>query len=292
MSSIKLLIPVLILLFIACHPGKEKNDIKKLSLDISLSKKTYLLNEPIWLDVTLKNISDENIRIYGLCPSCLNGSLSIDMVDSLGKEIRYSGYVYDMVPGKGWILEPQEEYYRCFNLLETNGFINYGLIGAMYLKYLPSGKYRMRAHSWRTYSQELSFEVMEPIGEEKATYDDYINAVITDQNNNDKISFENENIVAYKEDKLVSVYKRLKLFLEKYPNCQYSEKVSWDIDKSTFLEKFPNSGFNESNLRYLTDKMEDSEKINFLYQVIIDYPNTRSCKFAEQMLRMMDKEEK
>jgi hypothetical protein len=41
-----------------------------LKLEISLSKTVYLVGEPIWLDVTLTNTTQDTARMWGLCFPC------------------------------------------------------------------------------------------------------------------------------------------------------------------------------------------------------------------------------
>jgi hypothetical protein len=268
----KSLTMLVVFLLVSATYGATGND-QQLKLEIELSKMIFLVGEPIWLDVTLTNVSTDTVRILGLCLPCRDGSFDIEIEDGDGNVMTYSGPVNVMTSRKGWLIEPNEQYYNCFNLSQFYGSFKNGLIGSTWLRFLPPGKYRVRALYLHTYSQRLEFEVLEPEGEEKQAYDELYNAFLS----------------LFPGRQFDSVIQRLEKLIERFPNSVYIEKAYWHLpDDRGFLQRFPNSGFNESNLRILTSELASEQKREFLEKVIQDYPESRSAKFARQMLKWLE----
>lgn len=246
---------------------------QKLQLEIVLSKKTYLLNEPIWLDVTLTNVSGDTMRIVPLDPPC-QGGVGIELRDSLGNEMPYTGPSILLAPRKGFILDPGEPYYDCFDLLQLYCSSKMkGLINAYFLRFLPPGKYKVRALYRSAFSQEIEFDVIEPTGDEREAY----------QLLHKAFPF----LLDRKSDLMTQTLQEL---INRFPNSVYVEKAHRELfQRSELVEKFPNSGYNQINLKVLTGELAPEEKREFLEKVIQDHPESRSAKFAWQMLKWLEK---
>lgn len=240
-----------------------------LKLEISFSKDSYLVNEPIWIDAILYNISEDTVRVYGLCLPC-QSIFNVEVIDEKGNTLKYTGPVYDMIPGSGWIMHPEESYYKCLNLLDY--FFQYkNLIELVFLKGLKPGRYTVRARYETTNSNEVKFEVKEPERSEKDAYQLVKDAYYSQTK---------------KPDSTSEYFKQL---VNSFPKSAYAEIGYKELylDKK-LLENFPNSGYTERTLERLTDTLSLEQKYEFLHEVINKHPNTRSTKFAEKMLKKLE----
>jgi hypothetical protein len=83
----------------------EKN--QRWDLQIELSKDKYVLREPVWMDVTLTNVSQDTLRSWLGAP-CV-GVFHVHVKDSLGKELQYSGPMFDIVWTEGLLMVAGEQ---------------------------------------------------------------------------------------------------------------------------------------------------------------------------------------
>ncbi|MGB2697981.1 MAG: hypothetical protein WBD28_09025, partial [Candidatus Zixiibacteriota bacterium] len=246
-----------------------KADNTPLKLEIKTSKEVFLRSEPIWIDAILSNISQDTVRVYGLCLPC-QSRFHVEVKDEKGNTLKYTGPVYDMIPGSGWIMHPEESYHKCLNLLDY--FFQYkNLIELVFLKGLKPGTYTVRARYETTNSNEVKFEVKEPEQSEKEAYQLVKDAYYSQTK---------------KPDSTSEYFKQL---VNSFPKSAYAEIGYKELyhDKK-LLENFPNSGYTERTLERLTDTLSLEQKYEFLHKVINKHPNTRSTKFAEKMLKTIE----
>jgi hypothetical protein len=123
------------------------------------------------------------------------------------------------------------------------------------------------------HSNELRFDVEEPAGSEEEAYRLILNAFK----------------IRYKQpDSTSSLLRKL---LEQYPESVYAERALQKLgQRQNLLKRFPNSGFCYNSLRSLTRGMAHDEKREYLNEVKESFAGTRAAKFAEQMLRMLEKQ--
>jgi hypothetical protein len=264
----------LLLLFI-CGVGTAQDKVQEFKLQISLTKDTYLEAEPIWLDVTLINVSQDTARAWGLCLPCQMG-FEVIVLDERGDTLEYNGLLYDMKRGPGWIMKPGETYYNCLDLSEHYGDAPEPLAPMAtftFTKSLKPGKYTVTSsyhiRSQTIESNQVKFEVKPPTGEEKEAY------VLLQ-----------EAYIFYIRSKLDSMTQKLHEINSLYPKSGYAEKACKHLVLDEMLiNNFPNSGFTLSALRAKASRKNEKEKKEFLQRIISNHPETRSAKFAEQMLR-------
>jgi len=159
---------ILVVFLLVSTPFGITGDNHQLQFEIELSKSTFLVCEPIWLDATLTNVSSDTVRIFGFWPPCQGHRYNVELKDRQGNVVPYSGPDYHVVIGEGWTIEPQDEYYGCYNLLEL--FNTYRGLRSFFWQILPPGSYKVRASYENICSQEIEFEVVEPTESEKAAY--------------------------------------------------------------------------------------------------------------------------
>ena len=102
------------------HINSVVAENQKLSLEINLDKNTFLLQEAIWLDITLKNISNDTVSIEQFGPPC-HGLFYIELEDVNGSSMPYTGMINDMRWGPGWLANPNEQYYNCYDITALFG---------------------------------------------------------------------------------------------------------------------------------------------------------------------------
>jgi hypothetical protein len=245
-----------------------------LKLEISLSKQVYLEGEPIWLDCWLTNIGEDTLRTWGLCLQCYWGP-QVLVIDSKGDTLPYTGPHWEVAwrPGTipGFILQPQESDYDCYDLVES--FHQKPSLYSFYLTALDTGEYRVKARYRRAESKEFRFEVKPPEADEAKAY----------QLLKDALGF-----LISRNDSLE--HQSLTELLAKYPSSVYAPKACRLLFRwEDILDRYPDSGFSENAIRNLTGEksgMTEEEKKEFLQKIIKKHPETRSAKFAEQMLRL------
>jgi hypothetical protein len=267
----------LLLLFI-CGVGTAQDKVQEFKLQISLTKDTYLEAEPIWLDVTLINVSQDTARAWGLCLPCQMG-FEVIVLDERGDTLEYNGLLYDMKRGPGWIMKPGETYYNCLDLSEHYGDAPEPLAPMAtftFTKSLKPGKYFVAAkHHIRSQtisSNELEFEINTPMGKDQEGYRLLHSAYLA------WIKGKSHSTI---QDTLSEIIKL-------YPTSPYAEKAFRHLPQrkdELFLERFPNSGYTRGAIQAITSYMSHQMGRNFLKQIIKQNPETRSAKFAEQMLR-------
>ncbi len=283
------IIPLLV--FIVIFFSGVNSSENKWKLEIKLDKQNYISHEPIWLDITLTNITSDTLRTHGLVsPNCRK--FFIELIDEAGKLVEYTGAVNSMVtlPGK-LLLNAGEQDYRSFDLLEL--FASYDKnsgysVPIMRFPFIPEGTYTVRVLFEDDISNELTFNIVEPAGDEKEALELIEKAgKIWKQNNTDPSS---------------QIYKEI---VERFPNSVFAEtcfylsrfysQERWNglkdgsYDKrilyKEMLHNYPNSGQSKGWLMAITRDMDDSKKMNFLNKLKETNPNTRSAKFIEQMQR-------
>jgi hypothetical protein len=259
---------VFLLLLVSFSYGSTGDD-QQLKLEIGLSKSTFLVAEPIWLDATLTNVGADTVRIFGFGHP-FHGLSAVELKNHEGKILPYTGPTYEELPGnEGWIMKPREQYYGCFNLLEL--FNTYRGLRSFFWQILPPGSYSVRASYQNISSQEIEFEVVEPTEDEKATYQFLLKA--------DSLLWQ-KGVDAMRQ--------QLQELINRFPNSVYAEKAYMDLLQYKELQgKFPNSGYNEITLVALTSEKNSKEKRQFLEEVIRDHPGSRSAKFAQEMLKRL-----
>jgi len=259
--------------------GSAPAQSQRLNLEIGLSQTQYLRYEPIYVDVTLTNLTSDTVRTIVMDPAAGHHSLDIELINDKGDTFKYSGGIETLTPAfaEGVPMSPAETWYECIDLLLTNAIRDTNLFTRTFLPSLPVGDYKVQLSHTGISSEQLEFNVRAPEGEELLAYQAMLETYRPD----------GKPILAV--DGLIP---RWEAFLAKYPDSRYSEKVARDLNVSNggdakFLERFPNSGNSLSAVCQLMKSAEDKQA--FLKKVIADHPGTRSAKFAEQLLRRREK---
>lgn len=244
---------------------------ENVDLKIELSKDNYNFREPIWLDVTLHNRGDESIEFSGLFPPC-QGEFIVELKDSLGNQLNYTGLIYNMKKSKGRKLEPDEIHYDCYDILEL--FSTFKSLLRQRFGFIPKGKYKVVTKYRGINSNVLNFEVIDTNEMESKAYQ-LLDSAYT--------------LWPKKEFELANDF--FQRIIDNYPNSVYIGKALRELpQRCELFLNIPNSGYVKMFLKEKVNGMSYNEKQDYLRQVVLNYQNTRISKFAEQMLRMMDKE--
>ena len=264
---------VTLVLALSCQLCAEDN----LKLEIRLSKVSYLEGEPIWLDCWLTNVGEDTLRTWGLCLQCYWGPRVL-LMNSNGDTLPYTGPHWEVVPKPGtipgFILQPQESDYDCYDLAES--FHQKPSLLSFYLSTLQPGRYKVKALYRAAESDELEFEVIKPEGENLEAYKLLKDALGSFISRNDSLERAS-----------------LRELVAKYPNSVYSQQAYRLLQEwEEMLEKHPNSGFAENAIRNLTGEtsgLSEQEKKEFLRRIIRVHPKTRAAWFAKDKLLAIDR---
>ena len=256
----------IVLILILLSPKILFSEEEKLKIEIDLYKTEFLLMEPIWFEITLTNLDTDTIEASFLCPECKNNSLSLELFNEQGMIVKYSGGIATLAGnGSTFEIESKQKFIKSFNLLEYFGNYKFGLFGRAYFRYLPTGEYTVRATQHGNSSKWKKFEIIEPQGRKKEEYDDMINAYIGKRDTKS-----NSEMIKY---------------ISNNPRSIYIEKILWDINNlKDIIELFPNSGYCNSAIKLLVLSKKNKGKQEFLQKIILNNPNSRSAKYAKQIL--------
>lgn len=280
-----------------------------LSLTLALEKKTYLLDEPIYVEIIETNITDEQVVTSHLSRE-LPEYFRYVLRNQEGHTFPYLGTLVSIdimlqLPGK--VLEPGESHYRVNELLEIFGYSDesHSLVF-----FLPAGKYTIKAvhdtkFDWpvaqrkemdekglygkaalsiqvdkgRINSETLSFEVIEPTGRESEIRNKYLDAMRISRNIAGRIPV--EVIPIYKSiinDDFESVYDR-----EAYVRMLFYARE--EIDVYSLLDRYKNTFFSNHLLSNVSGRNVEGK-----YDKIIDkYPDTKLGEYAKMKAREIER---
>jgi len=218
----------------------QQNYAKSLDFKISLEKEVYLLSEPIWVDISAKNINEKEIRILPLVLSCLE-CLNINVINSQDDTLYYHGIVHDVTrPPTGYATEPGQTRSNYLNLLEGFGE---KLDGFGIRRFLKPDKYSIVAiYDGMIKSNEIEFEVVAPKGAEKKAY-----------------ALLKEGYDYHIQLKIKEFHEKLEELVSKYPESLYANLAYYEMT-------------------YWSEDSEDAEKYG--KELIFKYPNSRFTRFA------------
>lgn len=255
---------------------------QQLQLHVSLEDTTYLMCEPIWLDVELINISEDTVRVWGFgFPG--GRHLKVVLTDEQDDKIpfRYQLNYRDMF---GFILDPGETYFEAFSLSEI--FWNYDTPTVSFrsrrTSSLAPGSYHINAQYQPRYGSDtisidpIHFEVVEPTGFEREALDLFLEINRSwDKSDHDK------------------AYELLNKLEATHPKSVYLERAYMQVfNYDVLLEKKPNTGYLLGRLHTLVNEITDEQqKREFLEGIIHRHPGTRTAKYAEQELRRIQRGE-
>lgn len=133
----------------------------RVSLEISLPSTQFLLGEPVWLDVTLTNTSQDTIVIpHGpLCLRCR--TLDLELRDESGDLVPYSGSNVFWI-AKPVSMAPGESKERSYDLLEFYG-TRVNECSSIERRLQP-GSYSVTAREGSVYSTVEPFRIVQPEG--------------------------------------------------------------------------------------------------------------------------------
>lgn len=263
-------------------------------VEIELSEQTYILHQPIWLDITLTNNTSDTLRTDGLEAPNNHYQFTIEFKDVNGDAIEYTGPMYSFasVPGR-LLLEAGEQDYGCYDLLRLFGAtVDNSGFTVLYWRfpYIPAGTYTVQVHFEGIPSNKLTMDIVEPVGHEKEVLDLIEKASSTwAQDNTEPSALIFQEIVGRFPNSvfaeqcfyLSTIY--LQTTMDGMRQGVYDKRVL----KREMLRNYPNSGNSKSWLFAVTYELGDDAKATIVNKVIEDSPNTRGSRFAKQMLRKL-----
>jgi hypothetical protein len=271
------------------RPNSAQEQLDSLQFQIQIEKDTFLVSEPIWLDLYLENTDTVRIEEKPLWIGLGGGWLEFILVNSKGDTLRpYAREVIDFVgPGPTYTLEPNESQHVCLDLLEGTGLgeREKWMSGRSYLK---TDTYRVEAiYKGYLESNQITFNVANPTGEEKIALQLWREGY-ADQ-------------IKKRADKSFEKWREL---VERYPKSVYApsafnELCYWskdpkDIEKhgKELLLKYSNSRFVRNVFWKLLQDKPRNEQVQFLKDVLKKIPaDTRAADWAKESLKALEEQE-
>lgn len=139
-----------------------------LSLEIFLEEGTYLVGEPIWLDVTLSN-TGRDTAVVDYAPICMECLTFQCLITADGDTLSYSGGPPGLWLVKARQILPGQALRESLNLLDYYGAPVSGTDD--FERLIPQGTYSVRAFDGGIASNQLSVTVIEPSGLDYSIYE-------------------------------------------------------------------------------------------------------------------------
>jgi hypothetical protein len=264
----------------------QQNPANSIDISINLGKKSFATSEPIWLDVSVKNISYYDIKILPLDLSCME-CLKIFLVNSKGDTLSYHGIVSDVTrPPTGYLTEPGNYRSNYFNLLDGFGEMIDGLGIRRFIK--PDNYSIIAIYNNIIESNVETLEVKEPEGEEKKAlallmkgYDYHIQLEIPQFDKQLE-----ELVVKYPK----SVYADLAYYEMTYWSEDYKDAEEYG---KQLVIQYPDSKFTRFAFWKMLRGKTPTQQIQFLKNILkVITVNTRAYDWAQSSLESLQKKEK
>jgi hypothetical protein len=248
-----------------------------LDLEIVLDKETFLVGEPIWVDVRLCNAGGDTIVMphQELCIYC--GTLRF-FVTTDGDTLPYRGSVATVVAIPR-VVPPGKEFTRSFDLREYYGA---SVVETLYLeKLIAIGTYEVSARDSGVASRNrLGFSVVEPSGHDantraalEAAYSDY---------GNRKFEEAADELRTLVPDASAGPYGELIHFLlAKFSRWAGKGHIA---ACQLGVEQTPNSRYAEYFVRPILERMGEDEARAFASQLEHTAPSSRAAKLARRLV--------
>lgn len=282
------LLLTILLSFSSVHSSDNKWGIK-----IELSKPDYVLYEPIWLDVTLTNVTSDTLRTYGLrWPN--QYLFQIELTNSEGKQMEYTGpeMMLVLLDAGNLLFDSGEQDYDCVNLTDlfalkdrNSGY----MLDRFRFSYIPKGTYTVKVHFGDDISNDLAFSVVEPYGQEKQVL-----RLMELGSRTWRPKETDASSHAYGE-----VWRN-------YPNSPFAQRCYYlyrvlanngeghigrgskaAILYKEMLREYPNSGKAKAWIQSITSGKSEDEQIAFYDELIEESPDTRASKVASLLKKRM-----
>ena len=253
---------------------------------IELVKDRYILHEPIWLDVTLTNVAADTQRTHGLGQPN-HRRFYIILKDSSGKQMKYNGahVLFVNAPGR-LLLRPGQQDFGSFNLAQLfqPREANSGFSVLDDFSFIPKGEYSVQATFEDTISNELTFTVVEPSGEEKEALEliEKASSVWNLNNTDPAVEIFREVVARYPN----GVFAERCFYIAEAYNMDMRRKLKqgpWTFRPiyTKMLEHYPNSGNADEWVHALTIKLEDSARRKLLNELAEAHPDTRCARYVD-----------
>lgn len=260
--------------------------VENLKFNIRLEKDTFLLREPIWVDLYFTNENKENVALD--CLDLCWQMLKVNLVNSKGDTLEYCGYIADGICRSGPIIKPTETYRYYVNLSE-----NFGIGAREYLppalRYFKDDTYTLQMIHNGVSSNLIRFQVNSAKGVDQHAYN-----LLQDASRSGFKYYDKD------AQQVIHIFEKL---TSKYPISPYTELAFYELaglngltgqpEKSQeclrkLILNYPNSHFSLNALTGLLQKMTKEEQKGFLKEVIKKHPKTRVSDCAENFLKTLE----
>jgi len=210
--------------------------------------------------------------------------------------MKYTWWNFEIIPSPGeLLLGPGEQDFGSFDLarLFQPQDVNSGYAVMEEFPFIPEGVYTVKVNYEDAVSNELTFNVVEPSGEEKEVLGliEQASSVWSMKNSDPWVRILREAAEGFPN----SVFAERCYYLSEVYSMEAREKRKqgpWTLRPvyRKMLEHYPNSGDAGDWIESLTFRMDKQAKRNFLDSLAQAHPNTRSGKFGRVKLEQMKKQ--
>jgi len=250
----------------------------RLQLEIGADKSRYLVGEPIWIDVVLKNVSQDTVRVGHRIMEPESWTLEFFVVTD-GETLPYTGgrasVIYESLD-----LPPGGELPGQFDILQYYGKCGEGTKG--FERFLDPGVYSIRARAFRSVtSNALEVEVLEPSGREAEIYRIFHEAAVLDAHRHYEEAA--EKLQSLLRSASSSTY-RDKLYYMLIRVLHTDRRRQRDLAERV-LREYPDSRYARFCLTYVLYGMTRAEAEKFVSSLESAAPGTRAAVEARRLLR-------
>lgn len=247
-------------------------------IEIRLDKETYLLDEPIWLDVVVTGDRDDTEVVPG--PHPVTGEFRIVVVRNMVDTLPAVGARGEFARRPEVTLDPGDTAFSTINLLDEFG-------KAETIAHLPSletGSYTVWArYPGRARSNALSFKVEAPKGEEAVAHSVYISAILQRNPKPESAVDLAKSLIA---DHPRSVYApaACNLIRQVYAIFSTDHKRAEDWAVYTLMH-YPESGFAIQLQTFLISKYGRQEAARIRDSIVEKHPDNLRFRLGTRALR-------
>ena len=198
MKTIRIAFTSFVICQLFCITSADAYAQDELQFTISLEKDTFLVDEPVYLEMLLTNISDHEVGILAMTTDASWEYMKIDLRNERDEPVDNHDGETIMAPQPEWwpgfVMAPGESWLLVKDLLSAFG--QWGDPAHQFSLFLPAGRYSLqviyhtnpkayvgrnkRAQDKRTLvSNLLAFQVIVPGGREKSEHDEFLATMAT-----------------------------------------------------------------------------------------------------------------
>jgi len=225
---------------------------RDLELKLLFDKDTYLIGEPIWIDILVINHGDSTLSL--LIPEPLFCGISFTVVNNGKDTLRYIGDHAESLGSDNYESEPGDTLYALYNLLDGYPLSN---SPSPLIQKPLQGDVEINARYWGVSTSETKrISIISPEGDEKAAY-----SLLAARGEGFLHRAPVKNLEAIVQNYPRSVYAALAAdLLSGAYGITYNDSTRHKYYAMLILEEYPNSGYVKSGVGKYIGRHDDPNR--------------------------------